>query len=139
MAEEQPINFAEDGKEAIDAATAVEIVAQALYVLAATADQQLAVIPKGDHAAEEISLLFEDALLQAADVKGAITPAQKDALNAVDTALDKMSRADKASMWTEKALRTEAAWADVRKLASAAVKALGRTLAAPDPSKITGH
>jgi hypothetical protein len=126
-----------EGKHVADAKEAKEGLVQVLMLLAADGGTQLGLVPGGS---EEISLTFEDALLQFEDVaSGAgVTAAQQAALKAVDAALERMSKGgETGSLWSDAALRTSAEWAAVRAVAIDAIRAFGRVPTAPDVSKIT--
>lgn len=62
--------------------------------------------------------------------------AQREKLQAVDGALEEMSKSERADLWAEAALRSDPAWARVRSLAKDALDAFGRAPGLPDASRL---
>jgi hypothetical protein len=104
----------------------IESLIVALRALAAPAHLQLARFPDFVLKADELALDFADAhLLFTQCQQLEFTQAQRDAVNAVDRLLDRMSGSDHAALWSEQALRQAPEWDRVRRAAKLALRELG--------------
>ena len=93
-----------------------------LRALAAPADVQLARHPDLTAGADAVAADFGDALRLASDCPQlGLDDEQRDALDAVEELLERMSGAEGATPWTEEALRSAPEWEEVRTRARAAL------------------
>jgi hypothetical protein len=107
----------------------------ALQALAAPAGVQLARFPDFTMKADELALDFADALALVRHNRAReIGPDQAAALEAVDGHLDRTSSPASAHLWTEGAVRAAPEWAEVRRLAGAALQAFAWPVEPPPPS-----
>lgn len=120
----------------------IERLVDTLRALAAPAEEQLARFPDFVVKADELALDFDDALRLVMDCPQIrLEPEQEHALERLDDTLERMSGEANAPLWTEGALRERDEWARVRRLARAALAALGHPADLPpphDPSPTNG-
>jgi hypothetical protein len=100
-----------------------------LQGLATAGSEQPALFPDHTVTASQLAFDFDHcASVVRSNYENDLSPSQADAIGAIDRKLAAMSR-DGAEfdleLWTEGALRTSEAWAEVRRLARAALEALG--------------
>jgi hypothetical protein len=97
--------------------------------LATAGSEQLALFPDSVSTIDELAFNFEHwARAVRDDFESNLSPAQHEALDALQRKLVTMSRDGAefdAELWTDAALVSSEHWAEVRRLASAAVEALG--------------
>lgn len=95
---------------------------EALHLLAAPYQVQLASLPSFVPAADEIALLFDDCYSIVPELleRGAITEPQADAVRRVDAALEVMSE-NKSDVWSHRGMEHAPEWQAVRALASKAL------------------
>lgn len=99
---------------------------QGLRALASPGQVALATQPAGTVKADELALIYCDFLAAAlGEIHELFTKEQRDALTAVDGALDAMSGQANAALWTEEAVIGHPAWDNVRGLATSALALLG--------------
>lgn len=99
----------------------IERLITALNALAAPVDVQLTRLPPFVQHADELAREFGDAYGLVSDCPQVeLTAGQRDVLRHIDTRLDALS-----GSWTARALRTSADWAELRRLASDALRLLG--------------
>lgn len=120
--------------EDIDQSTAFRQLKWSLHGLALAGAEQLALFPDSVVKIDELAFNLEHwAGVVRERYADELTAAQRDALEALEGKLATMSH-DRveydAELWTESALATSEHWADVRRLASAALDAFG----GPEPS-----
>ncbi|HJU66707.1 MAG TPA: hypothetical protein VJ650_00565 [Gemmatimonadaceae bacterium] len=116
----------------------IESLIVSLRALAASPDVQLARFPDFVVKADELALDFADAHLIFAQCQQLeFTPAQRDAVNAVDRLLDEMSGPEHAALWSEQALREAPQWDAVRQVAKLALRELGYAEGPVPPSDAT--
>lgn len=112
-----------------------------IQALAAPAGKQIQLFPKFVCVADELAIDFEEALRAVSKVEpsGAdkeeedevsqlaqeLSFMQREAIDAVDKQLEKMSGPEHAEMWTDDALYNSIEWARVRHLAALALKSIG--------------
>ena len=106
------------------AAWMVDMMREALELLSASADDQLAFLTRQDLHVDDLALTFEDAWvpMQPLIDSFGLGEATKDALAAVDRQLAEMAR--RGTDWDEAALTRSADWARLRELAHAALDGL---------------
>lgn len=125
------------GKQEKDPKVVLENLISSILLLAADAETQLKTIPaKLVSKAEEISLVYEDAVMQLEEAQVALSKDQEAKMHALDLELEKMSSADQASLWSEDALRKAPQWVAIRAQAATVLKTFGRPVVAPDATKI---
>jgi hypothetical protein len=107
----------------------------ALQALAVSPSQQLALFPDHVVKADELALDFENS---ASVVKGTyepeLTAQQREAMAAIDRRLAALSRFGAEydpEIWTDAALSSDDRWAEVRRLAGAALEAFGWVVESP--------
>jgi hypothetical protein len=111
-----------------------------LQALALPARDQIALFPDFVCRTDELALDFDDArVLVLGGLPGSLTSQERDALNSVDTKLATMSKGGAEfteAVWSDQALFDDPCWAEVRALASAALRAFGWAHESPplDPS-----
>lgn len=106
------------------AAWMVDMMREALELLAAPADEQLAFLARQDQHVDDLALTFEDAwvpMQPTLDTFG-LSEATKGALAAVDAHLAQMARRD--GDWNESGLAKGADWVRLRALAGEALAGL---------------
>ena len=94
----------------------------AVELLARPAGKQIQYLTENGVGPDELALTFDDAFIVFkgnADRRREVSSPQFVAMTALDSALDAMS--DDATHWTTEAVRSDRAWEEVRKLASAAM------------------
>jgi hypothetical protein len=103
--------------------------------LATAGSEQLALFPDSVVTIDELAFNFEHwARAVRDDFQSNLSPAQHEALDALQRKLATMSRDGAefdAELWTDAALRTSEHWAEVRRLASSAMDAFGGPLEYP--------
>jgi hypothetical protein len=111
-----------------------------LQSLAAAGSGQRALFPEHVAAVGELASDFDRrASAVRAAYGGELGPVQTASLSALDGHLATMSRDGAeydAELWTDAAVRTSPLWAEVRRLASAALDAFGWTVEAPPRSEL---
>ena len=107
---------------------------RAVLALAQPADVQLSLFPDFVCKADELALDFEDGLYELVGHENEITAEQKAAVEPLDQIVTRMSGKQKASFWTEEALRTHPTWEEIRSAAKATAAAFGWELRRPPPS-----
>lgn len=113
----------------------IERLTYALQTLASPAEMQLSRFPELAARAGEIALDYADALRLVTDCPQILlTPEQMHALEQVDEQLDRMTRPDRAPLWTQGAVRGATEWALVRAAAARALEALGLPRGGPRPA-----
>lgn len=91
----------------------------AVRAIAASADQQLSLFPTFVCVADELALDFEESYkgIFSDAASQDFTPAQLQAIQALDLALEQMSGGENLKFWTDEALKTFPEWTRLRKLA----------------------
>jgi hypothetical protein len=117
--------------EPLDQETRLRHLKWSLQALAASASEQMALFPDAVTQADELALDFDNcaAVVRGSDESG-LSEAQLDSLAAIDQQLATMSRLATeldADMWSERALKHDQNWAQIRHLAEEALKAFGWT------------
>jgi hypothetical protein len=98
---------------------------ESLRVLAAPADQQLALYRQEMARADQLALDFADAFRLVCDCPQVrLTPSQTRALQELDILLEEMTSQGDAQLWTTHALQESAAWTEVRAAAGRALRTL---------------
>ena len=101
----------------------------ALNALAAPPTQQLALFPDSVAKPDELALHFDNAAsVVRASYEPELSARQSEALAAIDLRLAALSRFGAEydpEIWTDTALSSDDRWADVRRLATAALEAFG--------------
>jgi hypothetical protein len=116
----------------VEADTPLERLRHALQALALPAERQLGLLPGFVPELDELALAFEHGLgLVAADRSTRLSPAQRDALRAVESVLDGMSGQANAHLWSRTARCAGEPWGRLRGAAGAALAAFGWDLEAP--------
>jgi hypothetical protein len=106
----------------------IERLVHALRILAEPAGVQLARVPDFAARSGELALDFADALRLVTDCPQLyLTTLQRESLEQLDAFLEQRSDGARSSFWSEDAVRTSAEWAEVRRLAAAALVELGDT------------
>lgn len=111
-----------------------------IQALAAPAAAQVRLFPRFVCVADELAVDFEEALrgirsagssdagdreeTEGPERAGALSPAQRAAVDALDAQLEKMSGPERAEMWTDDALHNSAEWTRVRHLAALALRTM---------------
>jgi hypothetical protein len=112
----------------------LEQVVDSLRLAALPAEQQIAVLPDFVHVPQEVSLLYDDALMLVPWIReaGLITDEQEEALARLRRLHIEMAAAiDNDLLWTVEAMRSDERWEQGRGLATEALAALGRDLGRP--------
>jgi hypothetical protein len=107
----------------------------ALQGLAAPAERQVSICPKGVVKADELAL-DHDNWCQAvlSNDKGEPTPSQRTLLEALNFRLARMSGEANAALWTEAALKEREEWESVRKDARRTLQEFGWLADRPPPT-----
>jgi len=116
----------------VDADTPLARLRHALQALALPADRQLRLLPGFVPEADELALSFEHWLgIARTDARVRLTPAQSEALLAVERLMDRMSGQGNAHLWTRASLQDAEPWARLRRAAGAALASFGWDLDTP--------
>jgi hypothetical protein len=92
------------------------------------------VLPDFVHVPDEVTLLYDDAFRLVPQIReaGLLTDEQYETLARLDRHHEEMSNAaDKESLWTVEAMRSDERWEKSRRLAAEALAALGRESGTP--------
>lgn len=109
---------------------------RAVLALAQPADVQVSLFPEFVCKAGELALDFEDGLYELVGHEDEITDEQRAAVEALDEIITGMGGEQNASFWTEKALRSDPAWDEIRSAAKAVIAAFGWELRTGPPSGV---
>jgi hypothetical protein len=115
------------------------LLVEALRLVAATPDEQIAALPTWVAVADEIALVYEDHYLMVPALieGGLITAGQEEPLKALDALFDQMTdAADREAVWKVEAIYDDERWEKARELARAALQRLGEH---PAPPEIDGY
>jgi hypothetical protein len=107
---------------------------RAILALAQPADVQLGLFPDFVCKADELALDFEDGLYELIGHETEITPAQRQAIDALDALLTEKSGEQNSRFWTDEAVQSDPIWERLRILAQAVALEFGWDLRRPPPS-----
>lgn len=90
-----------------------------LQALAQPANVQITLYPDFAETADELALEFEEVIttIRESGAWDTLTPQQTKPLAELDHTLDQMSGEENEHFWTNEALRSDAAWEEIRELA----------------------
>ena len=105
----------------------------ALSRLARTAEGQIAYLEVlgSEQSADELALELDDVAEASLAARGLLSKGQQILLGDLERQLDEISGSEHADLWTQRALRTSPAWAQVRATARALLLELHAEPAAP--------
>ena len=101
----------------LDESKQLEMLVQALQLVAAPYEQQIEVLPGFVHVPDEIVAIFDEVygFVNALTQKNLLTDSQQTGLNQINTLLDEMN--EKKELWSLNALERSLQWKNVRSLA----------------------
>ena len=107
----------------------------ATRALAQTAEKQLELFPDFVNTADELALIWEEALENLHSLKCKVSAEQMAAISILDNYIISLSGEKNADFWTEDALRNSAQWDEIRNLAVVAAEKMHWSIGFPGKSE----